>query len=279
MSNAKIDAIRQLHRERQDFHRAEKSLTLQIKACCRNYCNPAGEMEFADRVKVMKKEGDILYKALEDDKPHPLFVQAWAHLKPFFLARESMNFERSQIEKKLEKIAKELPVAPFINAIKGVGIGSLAAIVGEAGDLSNYATISRLWKRMGVAVIGDGRQRRVEGAAALEHGYCARRRSVLWNVGNGLIGCMGHGPRPEVGEDIQARDDLTEYQKLFIEQCREEVRKNPDMGRDPVEKDGVRKESYSAHASNRAKRYVEKRFLLNLWRAWRACEMEMQKAA
>lgn len=274
-----IDTIRQLHRERQDFHRAEKSLTLQIRACCRNYCDPGRDVEWGDRLKAMKKAGDVLYKALEDNTAHPLFVPAWAHLKPFFLARETLNFERTKIEKRLEKLAKELPVAPMISAIKGIAMGGLAALIGEAGNLSNYETVSRLWKRMGVAVIGDGRQRKVEGAAAALHGYSPRRRSVLWNIGCGLIGCMGHGPRPLVGEDVSARDDLSDYQKLFIERCREEVKAHPEMGRDPVIKDGIAKESYSAHASNRAKRYVEKRFLIDIWRAWRACEMEIQKAA
>lgn len=275
-----ITTIRELHRQRQDLHRAEKSLTLQIKACCRHACDK-GPLDKDDdgkkRMKVMKDGGDKLYKALHDELAHDLYVPMYAALSPFFHARETIKTARTGVEKKLEKQAKKLEVAPIVESIRGLGFGSLGALIGEAGDLSNYATISRLWKRMGVAVVGTIRQQRVSGEDAITHGFSPQRRAVLWNIGNGLIGCMGHGPRPAVGEDISGREDLTEYQKLFIRQCREEVAKNPDMGRPHVqhEKSGELRESYSAHASARAKRYVEKRFLLDLWRAWNRVECEV----
>ena len=275
-----IDAIRELWRQRTCLHKAEKSLTLQIRAMCRHACDPGKDVEEKERLAVMKKQGDKLYKSIIDNEAsHDLFHHIEPYLLPFLMARETLETNRGLTEKRLDKLAKELPVAKWATSVKGIGLGSLAALVGEAGDLSNYATVSRLWKRMGVAVVGEIRQQKVAGEGALDHGYSPRRRSVLWNIGGALIGGMGHGPRPFVGEDISARIDLTEYQKLFVERCREEVAKNPDMGRPPVEKDGVLKESYSAHCSARAKRYVEKRWLIDIWRAWNAAAMPLQKAA
>jgi len=270
-----IDAIREMWRQRNALHKAEKSLTLQMMAICRHASDPGKEFDEATRFKVSKKDGTALFKSCDDGNTnHPLYPIIYVHLSPFFRARELIATSRADIESKMNKIAKKLPTSAWATSIKGIAIGSVAAIIGEAGDLSNYDTISRLWKRMGLAVIGSVRQGKVAGEAALDHGYSPRRRSVMWNIGSGLIGGMGHGPRPLCGEDVSNRIDLSFYQKLFIEQCRCEVAKNTDMGRPPVENDqGFMRESYSAHCSARAKRYVEKRFLLDLWRAWRANEL------
>jgi hypothetical protein len=152
-------------------------------------------------------------------------------------------------------------------------MGSLAALVGEAGDIGQWRTVSGLWKRMGVAVIDGQRQRMVADAeAAIVHGYSPSRRSVLWNVGGSIIGGMGRGVRPFVGEDIDARDDWTAYQKIFAKRLRYEAERDPEKhGRSPVKdaKTGQMRESFSAHAAARSKRYVENRLLRDLWVAWR----------
>lgn len=129
---------------------------------------------------------------------------------------------------------------------------------------------------MGLAVIKGERQRRVGGELALEHGYSPQRRSLMWNIENQLIGKMGRGPRPEVGENVETREDLSPYQKLFIRFVREELTKvsgdynGPEQAREPVEKNGKLLESYGKHAFYRAKRRVGKEFLKHLYLAWRA---------
>ena len=114
---------------------------------------------------------------------------------------------------------------------------------------------------MGTAVIDGERQRRVK-ADALKHGYSPSRRSVLWNIANGLVGGMGNGPRPRVGEDIEARSDLGVLRKRFIREMRKWAERDPEAhSREPVEKDGVLYESFSAHAANHARRVASKEFL------------------
>src|ERR1700693_1694537 len=55
------------------------------------------------------------------------------------------------------RLARELPVwALFGKAIRGFGEVSLAVIVAEAGDLADYGSVAKLWKRMGLAP-GQGR--------------------------------------------------------------------------------------------------------------------------
>ena len=220
---AVIAEIREQWRRRQAWHRAEKSLTLQAKALCRRLAG--GEIKDADR----------LYNAALGKGEHVMAEVAFAAIFPLVEARDSVAKHRAAVEKRLSKLANSLPVADWVKGVRGVGLGSLAAIIGEAGDLSAYDTPAKLWKRMGLAVIDGGRQRRVAGAAALDHGYSPGRRSVMWNVGASIIKAGG-----ELKQAYDARK--------VIEATRCETK---------------------GHAHNRAQRYVEKRFLRMLWSEWR----------
>lgn len=220
-----IDELREQWRQRQAWHRAEKSLTLQAKALCRRLV--AGD----------KKAAETLYKAALGKGEHPLSDQAFAAIMPLIEGRGAIERSRKAVEKRLQKLAKELPIKP----VRGVGLLSIAALVGEAGAFTNYSTVAKLWKRMGLAVMGDGkRQRKIAGDAAIEHGYNPARRSVVWTIGDCII--KVGGPLKELYND----------RKLY-------------------EADRV---GTKMHAHNRAKRYIEKRLLKELWQAWRAAASE-----
>jgi hypothetical protein len=246
-------------RLRQRWHRAEKALVLQGKALCRALAD--GD----------KDVGSKLYDSVEDgtclDEATVLAVI------PFVEAQRRLETDRLALEKNLAKLARKLPAYEFVKNARGVGDLSYAAIVGEAGDISSYRTVSGLWKRMGLAVIQGERQRRVTNAElALEHGYSPARRSVMWNVGGGLIRGMGRGLRPQVGQDLSTVEGIewTVWAKLFVERCRFECARDPvKFPMKTAEKNGVEVESYPKHAQNRAKRYVEKRFLRKLFAEWR----------
>lgn len=250
-----VREIVQMHRQRRRWIKARNALILQAKATGRAL------VEGGDKAKGSSLYNRAMACAFDEGERH----MEWAFL-PFRSAISAFDAEIKPLERHLEKLAKRLPIAPFIAGVRGVGLGSLAAIVGEAGDLSAYRTVSGVWKRLGLAVIDGERQRKcVDAEKALAHGYAPERRSIMWNVGNGLIGGMGHGKRPLVGEDISLREDWSEYERMFVERLRIEAARDPDDMRDPV--DG--KESYSQRAAARAKRYVEKQFLLRLTVEWR----------
>lgn len=234
-----IATLRELHRKRQDFHRSEKSITLQVKAICRRLCD--GD----------KDEAGKLYTAMMKGAEDASAAMARDWTEPFIQARSILEGNRKQVEKDMAKVAKTLPVAKWVEGIKGFGIGSLAAVIGEAGDLSNYPTHSHLWKRLGLAVIDGGRQRLVSGADALMHGYCPSRRSVVWNIGQCVFKSQSQRVDKETGE---VKIEAGEYRKLY------DARKEYEMDR--VETKG--------HAHNRATRYMEKKLMRDLWKAWRA---------
>jgi len=224
-----------------DLHRAEKSMTLRIKAKCRRLCG--GD----------KTEAGKLYRSIMNGQGHKLAQTALAVSAPFLQARKLLHEQRADCEKQMTKMAKELPVWPWVESVRGFGALSLAGVVGEAGDLSNYATVSRLWKRMGLAVIGGERQRKVTTDKALEMGYSPQRRSLVWNLGDtmlkGVIRKVKDGD-----EDTGERISLNEYGQIYLDRKAYE--------RPRVDSDG--------HAHNRAKRYMEKRLLRDLWKSWTA---------
>ena len=260
-----IAVIQQLWRRRQKWHQAEKSLTLQCSAICRGM---AGD----------RMAGARMLKRIEDGEPDDGDLEAMIATAPLLSARSVIRAERLATEKVLEKLARSLPVRAWTKTVYGIGDLSLAAIVGEAGDVGSYKSVAALWKRMGLAVINGERQRKKAGDEAFDHGYSPRRRAVMWNIGGALIGGMGKGPRLYVGETLENRPDLSQYQRLFYERLKYEVARNPEMQREPTicPKTGKLRESFSAHAVNRAKRYVEKRFLRNLFAEWRAAKCALK---
>lgn len=258
-----IGKIQYLWRMRQRWHKAEKSLILQGKALCRSIVG--GDKEEASDLFDLAAEG----KEVEES--------TMLALAPFLMSIEHFSQSRNKYEKELAKLARKLPAYDWVKSIHGIGDGGYASIIGECGDISNYKSVSALWKRMGLAVFEGTRQRKMSNAEdALLHGYNPSRRSVMWNVGNGLIGGMGRGKRPSPGEDISTKD-WTDYQKLFVERCRYECANNAEkMPLATVQKNGEDRESYPKHAQARAKRYVEKRFLRELYSRWGQEKTETQ---
>jgi hypothetical protein len=220
---AAIDELREQWKRRQMWHRAEKSLTLQAKAMCRRLL--AGD----------KKEAEVLYKSALNGQDHELAPTALLAMQPLLEGRDGIEKARLQVEKRLLLLAKGLPIAPWIEGVRGVGMLSLAGIVGEAGDIGSYSNPAKLWKRMGLAVIGGERQRKKEGDAGILHGYNPARRSLMWTIGDCII--RAGGPLKEL------YNQRKEYEAPRVKT--------------------------KMHAHNRAKRYIEKRLLRDLWRAWR----------
>lgn len=221
-----VEIVMQWRRRRQ-WHGAEKKLTLQCAAICRGWCD--GDKKLAGQM-LARIEGG---RAEEDDSGAAVTVHALLE------ARDRIKPHRLVVEKTLKKLARGLPVWDAWGAGQlGFGELSLAAIIGEAGDLSNYATVSRLWKRMGLAVINGERQRKVLSKEdAILHGYNPERRSVVWNIGECLI---------------KAQKEGHPWRNIYLREKEKQLaNEHPPW-----------------LADKRAKRYMTKRFLASLWGAW-----------
>lgn len=280
-----IEAIQNLFRLRQKLIQATTSLTLQAQSTVR--LPTASDDDFAsDEAKAAaRKRTEKLYGEVIKDPDHPLY---W-NVLPYLSMLESANRDRAAYEKEMARLVKSLPIYAWAKHVKGLGDVSLANIIGACGDIGSYKSVSAVWKRMGLAVFNGNRQGNPGKDASKEdwiaHGYNRRRRSVAWNMGNSLILGMGRF-RPVYGEDVDANEEYTYYQKVFANRARYEAERSCPFKKKvkgemvPVlDENGevVRimrnpatgKDSYSAHAANRAKRYTEKRLLRNLYLEWR----------
>ncbi len=166
-------------------------------------------------------------------------------------ARQSWDAHRTQTEKRMEVLAKSLPVWAWASGVRGLGPKGVAIIVGEAGDLSNYATVEKLWKRLGLAVINGERQQRKSGAdAAKEHGYSPARRAEIWAVADSFFRHQWRGAK----DDAPAHA-ISIYGEIYAR------RKAATEGRDWT----------LGHRDADARRVMTKALVEHLWRAWKAC--------
>ena len=162
--------------------------------------------------------------------------------------RDALIKEQKAQEKIINKLVKGLPAWKWVEAFKGLGPGGFGEIVAHCGDLASYDNPAKLWKRMGLAVFAsskDGRaisQRKCKDKADAElHGFSPRRRAVMHCLGEAIL--RGRRLNPEYGDMYDRRKEL--------ESAKPEVESK-------------------MHAHKRALRYIEKRLLRDLWRAWRA---------
>lgn len=233
--SAAIDEIIMLHRQRRAIVDTERAVTLRVKAMCRQICG--GDKTEANRVFREISRHGVDQENAEDETVRI----AWLATVPLRRMRRAIHQERLDADLALSRAAMGLPVWSWCEAIRGLGAVGLGQIVGEAGDLACYATPARLWKRLGLAVLDGERQRKHANAAkALEHGYSPRRRSVVWVIGDSLI-------KQQNG-----------YRELYLRQKERYAAERPGWSK--------------AHIHLAAKRYMEKRLLRDLWRAWRQVE-------
>ena len=228
-SDPLIAEIVETWRLRQDMVRAQTKLTLQIKAICRRFT--AGD----------KTEADKLFASMGNGMAHPQAEMCFLACLPLMEARKPIEAARKAQEKHLAKLGKQLPVAHMADDINGIGHLALAKIVGECGDLSAYRSVSAVWKRAGLAVIDGGRQRRITGDAALEHGYSPERRSTFWNIAAALIKSQGKD------------DDAGPYRRFYDAEKDRQLAKDIPLG----------------HEHNRAMRHMTKELLKDIVVEWR----------
>ena len=231
-------ALRELHRQRQALVRARLGVSNQISAICRRLTD--GD----------KEEGRLLLSALRRRGNHPLVGVAAVSTSTLVQVERHIEDGQRQLEHLMTRSAMRLAVWPRVEATRGFGALSFATIIGETGDLSSYSSHSKVWKRLGLAVIDGERQRRVAGPARIAHGYDARRRSVSWAVGSCVMRAQSAWKDRTTGQPSRPAGA---YRTGYDE------RKELELGR------GLSK----GHAHARAARYMEKRLIRNLWRAWR----------
>ncbi|MGS4945553.1 hypothetical protein ACVDG3_08745 [Meridianimarinicoccus sp. RP-17] len=151
---------------------------------------------------------------------------------------------RKATEKDMERLAADLPAMALVTATRGFSARGLAIIVGEAGNLSDYANPAKLWKRLGLAPMNGraGSTWRMKGGLTAEEwitlGYSPARLGQIYGV---------------VTEPLMKAND-GKYRALYL---REKARFADDG-----------KAARPMHAHRHGMRVMTKELVLDTWRAW-----------
>jgi hypothetical protein len=167
-------------------------------------------------------------------------------------------------KKAAEKLAKRLDhCKEFLESTMGFGYGGLAMIVGEAGDLGNYANPGKLWKRMGMAPVNGqccATWRAKGGLSATEWeaaGYSPRRRSVMYQITDSML-----------------KNKACPFYAVYIDRkaylaAREEANGKLILPAKKITKQNSNVAISLGHIDNMARHYAAKRLLRELWKCWR----------
>lgn len=192
-----------------------------------------------------------------------------------YVARAQWDRMRVNIETGMMATARELDIWPWIKQVRGVAELGLAVIVAEAGIITSYSGPAKLWKRLGLACIDGMRQGRVPQNLTREQrseewkrrGYNPSRRAEVWAfLDDTMFRAQWRGDRDEDGKSPAKTGKpiavpahaIGPYGEVYGE------RKAWNLARGLGPK----------HADNEARRYMAKRFVRDLWVAWRDIEMK-----
>lgn len=163
--------------------RADRAIESHIATVLFQYHSGKTEKE---RKAEFKEAGEIR-RAVERGKPAKGDVALHRMIVISGRSRALWDDERALAEGEMRKAAARLPVASWAETVPGFGLLNLAILVGETGlPLERFATVSRLWKRLMVAVIRGQRQQKIAGnkPLAVEHGYRPPRHAEVFVVGS-----------------------------------------------------------------------------------------------
>lgn len=90
-------------------------------------------------------------------------------------AKLQENIEKS-IERQLARLVKRHPMAEFIEGAPGIGLGGFGRLLGITGPLDRFATVSKLWKYLGLHVVkgedGTGHAPKLKRGESMTHTNC-----------------------------------------------------------------------------------------------------------
>ena len=202
--------------------------------------------------KVFERAAQRVKEALAADDTDPLHGICTAAEK----ARTPFDAERHAAELAMGKLVRGLPVwSGWAKGVSGFGAISLGHIIGETGNLSNYATVSKVWKRLGLAVINGHRQGNPgKGASAddwISEAYSPKRRSEVFVMADALFRAQTVAFRATGGGP---------YRVIYDRRKAYEIERGISLG----------------HAENRARRYMSKSVIADLWSAWRQATLKVK---
>jgi hypothetical protein len=171
------------------------------------------------------------------------------------------------IDRELTKLARQHFMADWIAEQRGIGLPGFARLLGVTGDISRFATVSKLWKYLGLHVV-DGHAPKREKGVAWTHTDC-----TYWHLATCKADCTtDHHPNCGPGVPGTA---YSPQGRVVCHQLGEAIVKVGGDG--PYRRAYDDKKAYyeaerpdwtQARRHNAAMRYTVKELIKALWIEW-----------
>ena len=262
-----VSDIRAAHRQRRFAMKIQQKLDRALESFIRiNATDWSPDMDEEDRDKINKQ-----VKQLIKDVRAAKSTQFAEVVATSDAARLPADKLRKTNETKMEQLAARLPVAAWCDGVFGFGMLGLATIVAEAGDLSNYPNVGKLWKRLGYAPY-DGlagstwkreswRTRALTKEEWIANPFSGARYALIFQNATWLRNAQWIGK--DKTEDGVGKPD-GHYGEIYAARRARTKITHPDWS------DG--------HADKDAIRIMMKQFLCDLWVAWTDISKPKQQA-
>ena len=252
-----IEQIRSQHRRRRFAMKIQQKLDRALESFIRvNGTDWQPDLEERDRERI-NKEVKAIIKKIRAGEP-----SEWSDIVTTSdEARRPADDMRDLAEKKMEQLAAELPIFPWVESIRGAGALGLATIVAEAGDLSNYPNPAKVWNRLGFAPY-DGlagsswkretwRPRTLSKDEWIEHPFSGQRYALIHQIAVWLVNAQWIAAGKT--EDGEGKPNGP-YGQIYYHRRQHTLAMHPDWTKQ--------------HRRMDALRITMKAFLKNLWREW-----------
>ncbi len=187
-------------------------------------------MKEADRIKMFAQSATLINQIAAGE----VTSNARAIVMTHKVGIEELERMQRELEKSMVKMAKTLPVAAWVERPeqRGFGMLFLAIVIGETGDLANYANPAKVWRRLGCApwtkngetLMGAtwksrGKSKTFTKLTAEEWegmGYNPRRRSIAYLIGEGLMKQNG-SIRTDDSTSVTEHTTVGPYRTRYVE--------------------------------------------------------------
>lgn len=214
----------------------------------------------AERKKLFA-EASAIRKMVERGEGHLMVDAHPSHVLPAISSivaasaqgRSMFDQLRKNAENRMRELSRSLPAYDWAQTVAGFGDLGLAIIAAECpGDnhagLGDYSGPAKLWKRLGLAVINGERQRKkLDKDEAAAHGYNPHRRATIYG---------------DIGTPLFFAKARSQYGLIYAERRIHTAAAHPDWTK--------------GHSDNDARRYITKRLVRDLWRAWKEARREQE---
>ena len=200
--------LQALQRQRAWHLKSRNMIANRLQATVAGVLGYHSGMKEADRRKIFGEAGKVIKQIAAGEIASTLNSLVLTTVS----AIDGFEAMKGHLEKEMVKLVKQLPVAKWVEQSdqRGFGLLFLGIVIGETGDLANYANPGKVWRRLGCAPwTKDGEtlmgatwksRSNAKGVTKLhaedweQFGYSPRRRSIAFLIGEGIVKQNQGGP-------------------------------------------------------------------------------------